>query len=178
MKRILSFLLVALLTIGLCGCGGEQRPVATEPPEQTVEPTQAPTPEPEQTLKLIKSQDYDYGDGDTVSITLSNKDGENTQQLSFLCNIGNAEKASLAFVYLMSAVSSYSEDYNIVMAMFCDAGSLTYAANMMIGTNSDETVSIGEMPDWYVEELTFDEQTLKTYYAAATGFVEDFMSDL
>ena len=182
MKKFISIILVVFLVAGLYGCSSKKSDISVDKPDppkatESPEPTILPTQEPEETV--IKTESYDYGDDDTVVISLTDK-GKDKLVLSFNGFIADNEKASLAFVYLWNEAISYSEKYEVSVSVICDEGLVAYAGNILAGTNSDGTYVSGK-PDWLIsdtEDFTIDENTMNEYLTDVMGFVENFISDL
>ena len=130
-----------------------------------------------ESLNIIKSKEYDLEDGDSLSLSMLDDDGE--LNLNISAKIANEEKASIAYLYLFAMVfdenlSDYAHTYTITS----DSGTVLFTENGTIGTNGDEAV-LSE-PSWLIldtDKWTMSDEEQRNFRDALWNSIFDFMDD-
>lgn len=122
--------------------------------------------------EVIKSQDYDLGDGETMSFILTENDGVRT--LEVYAKIADVDKASMAVDTVLVGIAGQNGYENWNYGIVC-------GDNMAVGSNEIVLVSYvdGERGEWLVdsENYTLSLDELLDYHFMILDFFEDFVGE-
>lgn len=170
MKKVLAFIIISLC-FALCGCENNTT-VSNNLENETNEETTQDVSETE-TANIVKDKTYSLDDDDSIRFVMEDDDS-----ISIYCTISNTEKASLAFTYFYSLLSSEeAKQYTSYLTVKCDKASAMYSKGTVFGTNSDGTATMNSLPNWIITDTgkyTISSQEMADYVSKLNEFGKDF----
>lgn len=185
MKKLLITALLAMCIVAGCGktedskgSGGTSSSSIQSSTENSTESTEAPenTEEPTES-NILMEKEYKV-DGKEVSISLNEKDGKLSIDITGYAK--NEEKASILLATYVSELKKLNlEKFNI--SIFCDKLSVVYMSTddgyYIAGTNKDGSYVLSA-PDWIVTEFTMPEKKVNSYVKKAISVLNSFAEDM